>query len=532
MRPAHSPSPAVPLQRLPAVEPATAGGWSASRFAGWLTFAFVVLAGFVISRHEFWRDELQSWLLARDSLGIIDLLSRQRYEGHPALWQLLLLPLTRLFGTPAAMQVLHLTIAAATVYLVARWSPFTRLQKVLFSFGYFPFYEYAVISRSYGLGLLLLVTFCALYPHRHRRFLAIAAILFLLCHTHALTLIVALVLTAGLVGEFAAARRVPSGEGEYEPRTFAAGLILIGIGGFTALRQIIPPSDTGVAVGWRFEPGLDALAGALRNLTSAYVPLPKWDANFWNHPILFERPYGPGTWIVSALVAAYAGFLTFHFFRRAFAAWVFATGSLGLLVFFHVKYAGAARHHGLLFVLLLMAAWLFLASPPPVTSARPGERRWNRVFRGSLTFLFGLHAVAGCFAAVADVARPFSRAGAVADYLRRDGYADSLLVGHVDYTTVGILGHSPQRQIYYPQSGRWGSYTIWDQRRLAELTAAEIVAAARALPRPPDKRVILILNHRLAEGLASSLGLAKRAEFTGAIVEDENFFLYELGPPP
>jgi hypothetical protein len=54
--------------------------------------AFLVVGGFVMAHHELWRDEVQAWLLARDSSSAIDLLSRQRNEGHPALWQLLLMP--------------------------------------------------------------------------------------------------------------------------------------------------------------------------------------------------------------------------------------------------------------------------------------------------------------------------------------------------------------------------------------------------------------------------------------------------------
>lgn len=92
-----------------------------------------------MAHHELWRDEGQAWLLARDSSSAIDLLSRQKFEDHPALWQLLLMPLTRAFGTPIAMQVLNLLIATTTVYLFVRWSPFTRLRKVLLIFGCFPF---------------------------------------------------------------------------------------------------------------------------------------------------------------------------------------------------------------------------------------------------------------------------------------------------------------------------------------------------------------------------------------------------------
>ena len=53
-------------------------------------------------------------------------------------------------------------IAAALVYVVARWAPFSKVNKTLFAFGYFPFFEYAVIARSYGLLFLLLMIACVL----------------------------------------------------------------------------------------------------------------------------------------------------------------------------------------------------------------------------------------------------------------------------------------------------------------------------------------------------------------------------------
>ena len=106
-----------------------------------LTAAFLVVGGTGAIYHEMWRDEIQAWLLARDSTGPIDLLSHMKYEGHPPLWHLLLMPLTWITHAPESMQVVHLLIAATTVFLFARYSPFTPLQKILFSFGYFVLYE-------------------------------------------------------------------------------------------------------------------------------------------------------------------------------------------------------------------------------------------------------------------------------------------------------------------------------------------------------------------------------------------------------
>ncbi len=70
---------------------------------------------------------------------------------------------SRITSSPLGMQVLHLIIATCSVYVFLKYSPFTRTTKLLFIFGYFPCYEYAVLSRSYALGVLGLFSFCALF---------------------------------------------------------------------------------------------------------------------------------------------------------------------------------------------------------------------------------------------------------------------------------------------------------------------------------------------------------------------------------
>ncbi|NJL84461.1 MAG: hypothetical protein HC890_18805 [Chloroflexaceae bacterium] len=108
-----------------------------------------------VLHHEMWNDELQAWLLARDSDSIFDLFANMKDEGHPALWHLVLFGLTRLTQNPIAMQFFHLLIATGVVYVFARFAPFNQLIKCLFTFSYFPFFEYGLISRSYSLGCFI-----------------------------------------------------------------------------------------------------------------------------------------------------------------------------------------------------------------------------------------------------------------------------------------------------------------------------------------------------------------------------------------
>jgi hypothetical protein len=42
-----------------------------------------------------WLDELQAWLIARDSSSVIDLFKNLKYEGHPGLWHICLYLISR-----------------------------------------------------------------------------------------------------------------------------------------------------------------------------------------------------------------------------------------------------------------------------------------------------------------------------------------------------------------------------------------------------------------------------------------------------
>lgn len=495
-----------------------------------ISAAFLAVGGFVMAHHELWRDEVQAWLLARDSSSALDLLSRQKYEGHPALWPLLLMPLTRAFATPIAMQVLHLLVATATVYLFVRWSPFTTFQKVLWSFGYFPFYEYAIISRSYGLSLLLLTVFCCLYPRRHSHFFLIAFTLFLLCHTHVLSLILVMVLFAALfLAHFLA--KVSPDEPRCDPLPFYAGCTVIALGIVTAVIQTIPPPDSGMFVGWQFGLSYDALRRIAKALVGAYLPVPTIGLNYWNNPLCLDRSLFPLNLFSSLAVLGYVIFAIAGLRRNLTALFVFGAGTAGLLTFFYAKHPGYARHHGFLFICLVVSAWMAQSNASAGLASQAAfavRDRWARAFGTSLTLLFGIHVAAAGIASVREYRYPFSTASAVAEYLHQHGYDESLLVGYSDASASAILGSSAQKQFFYPQSKRWGSYIIWDKTRLTRITDQEIIDAARTLSRPSSQQLLLVLSHRLDDVLVRDNQIQELATFDGAVAPEENFHLYLL----
>src|SRR5262245_42119218 len=97
---------AVSTLVTPKVTSSPSGTEREARWLEWVIFGAVAVAiAAVTARHEMFRDELQAWLIARDSHSLPDLFHNMRYEGHPAVWQMLLYFPAHLSWNPLSMQV-------------------------------------------------------------------------------------------------------------------------------------------------------------------------------------------------------------------------------------------------------------------------------------------------------------------------------------------------------------------------------------------------------------------------------------------
>jgi len=477
---------------------------------------FLALGLLLLFRHEMWQDEWQAWLLASGSSSVGELFHNLRYEGHPGLWHLALFYLSRLSDNPVAMQLFHLGSAALTALIFLRYSPFTKPQKVLFIFGYFPFFEYAAISRNYSLGILLLFSCCALCTASKKHYLLLGPALFFLCQTNVYSLILALALGVTLAVDFFL-REAPKGGRFQGNRQISIILVFLMAGAALSLAQIIPPADSGFATGWRLYPDWPETLRTMGTVWKSYVPIPLGERQFWGTNLISDAHL---QFFLSLILI---GFGLLCFLSRPGPLFLYIVGTLGLLAFTYTKYPGSLRHHGHLFMLLMACAWL-AESYPAKSWASAGLNRWGsfgwqhrRVF---LTGLLAAHLVAGAMAYGLDFCLPFSESREVADFIRSRHWQDRLVVGHADDAASAVGGYL-KRRIYYPASRGYGTFIIWDQRR-REVSPEEVVRRAGELARDHGQ-VLLLLNFDLKDP-APDLILIRR--FQGAIVPVENYALY------
>ncbi|HWR01369.1 MAG TPA: hypothetical protein VN371_05850 [Chlorobaculum sp.] len=497
-------------------------------FALLVAFAFAVPGAFMLFHHVMWRDEVQAWLLARDSADVYELFRNLKYEGHPGLWHLLLMPLTRFWPSPVAMQVLHLGIATMAVYVLARYAPFKRLQRALLAFGYFPFYEYSVISRNYGIGLLLIFIFCACFEKRHTRPVPIAVTLFLLSHTSAMGLIVSIVLTGALVLDFLLQREELIKTSGVSCSKYWLAFLFVCVGIALAIYQIKPPADGGYAISWQFGFNKRALNKTFMAISGAYAPVPRIDQHFWNSQLLVSnRISGIAYW---CFLMVFIFLFIKSLVDRPVALFVFAGCSLGLLAFFYTKYPGSLRHHGFLFITLVMTAWIkpYTGRALPSITSRAGSAGKERLLSLLFTLVLGIHVTGAIAASCLEYRYVFSNAKRVAEYLERERLTDYIIVGYMDYSSSSVLGYLNKRQFYYPQSGRYGSFVIWDNIRQPTMPQQKVIEQALSHREAKDKGVIIILNEPLERSLPVSRNPELLVQFTGSVVGDEDYFLYLL----
>ncbi len=473
-------------------------------FAGLVAAAFVLLTVPRLLLHELWRDESWLWLVVQESRSVHDLFQPLARSGQGYLFPLLCFLAGQVSTSPRAMQLMHLVLAGGAAFAFARWAPLGRRERALFVLGYFPFYEYAVISRHYAAGALLAWLACAAALSR-RPALALGAALALLCQTTVYGYILALAIACGWLLDrwFRRGELAPLPRGEA-----AAGLALALAGAVAGLIQLIPLPGTSFAPGWRF--GWDAAQAGqtLRMPWRTFVPLPRLDLHFWNTNLLDAWP-GLQT-LAGLLTLALAIALLWP--RKAALA-TFCLGAAGILAFGYVKYAGVLRHQGHLWLLFAAALWLG-------GGFREEDRRSWRA--RTLLVLLIVHCGAAAFASWMDLRHPFSNGAATAELIRGEGLDRLPLFGSREppAATVALaLG----RPLYSPSRGVFVTHPDWGPEQ-RELSAREVRCAARELARREAGDIVLVMSSELPPWEE----LTAAGSRVGAIVSTEDYHLYRL----
>lgn len=477
-----------------------------------------------ILHHGMWRDELEVWMIARQSHSIQELIFLKRYEGHPDAWYLAVYLITRFTNRPIWMQFFHALVASATTYVIARYSPFTRGEKIMIVFGYFFFFEYAAISREYALTVLGLFIFCAVFRAGPRKnYLLLALILGFVCQTSIYGVILTLSLVIAMVFE---AITTPSWRQSIVPiwwqLTSAAVIVMTSI--YMSVLHIRPPSDREdiTSVNLRIR----GLSNGLRMFWMSFVPVPQFTRTFWNSNFI----QAPG---VSLRFIAFMGMIVFclsvlFFVRRPTVLFAYVCGAGALYSFTQFVYHGYLRHDGFAFILFLACLWLATCFPEKRFLLKSADQlgNWFAPFLAKTLFiLLAIQTAVGLGVSAAAFKIPFSQARDVAGFVRSNKMDQWTMIGDRDYSVSSIAGYLG-RDVYYVKGNRQGSFIIWDKKRFFS-PAKPVMPFAAKIAAELHHEVLVILSYPPD---AFVPGAGEIASFEGAIVPDENYYLYVVQP--
>ena len=418
--------------------------------------------------HEPWRDEVAALTLGIQSHSLWDLLGEIRSYGHPSLWFLILYGAYHIFPSYSILKIINLFVSVLAAYVLLKKAPFSWGQKMLFLLGYFPFYCFPVVNRSYGLCLLLFLLFCSFYPRRWQNILPLGVVLFLLANAHAAGLVITVVIFLTLGAELLFSRGAEALKQNSFKKIFS-GLMIIAVGIVLSTWQIHPDSSS-IVFSWgslNLQKILDALQQAV------FLP-----GKTFRHVLGGEH-----TKVVTLFIAGSYFLLR----KQPFSLSIMVLGTIGLSLFFQLIYPHYSLYHeSFVYMLMIFAFWMTANAPKAAFPIR------DLFFTAIL-----LSQVVMAYPAIqADLRSDFSSSKRFAQWIGLQPQGEEyVLVGEPDYL-LESLPYYVSNDIYIPREGQFGKVTHFTLTNQRVFSLEGFLRTAGDL-KAQGKDALLVLGHHL-----------------------------------
>lgn len=497
----------------PALTPAT------QRFALAVTAAFTVVNLWTVFRHVMWRDEWQPLVWTRYTANWSEFYEAIRYMMCIGFWSFCWL-IEQLGLGDGFFKLVHVLITAAGMYILCRYAPFTKLQKVLFVFGYYPLYEYGTILRNYSSVMTLCIACTALLASRVLRPLAFGATAAVL--TQASTFGIFWTFVLGTTYLFELRRRGALCLAFFtQPRVLAGVALALASLAFAAAFIVLPD--------W----ALEAMLGRPPRADSRWVRL--WEslpfaARGWIPVPLFgmrdTQFLDPWPWLLILLGLGMAGVIVATLSKSPTGLVLFGLGTLMFGAFFCNSPWPAMRYQGNWFLLLILSSWVAESLGSEGWSLFGGNRvvSWLREHRSPmLTGLLVVHVMVAALFIAQEQVVPFSGSLEAVNLIRQNEPPDVLVIGDPDYPMESIAGYLG-RPVYIASRRELGAFVKIERgRRGAPLSPAELseVIAERLAAEKRD--VVLVTSYpvQVPPEVGTLLGQTRS-------ITDEQFFVFRI----
>jgi hypothetical protein len=483
---------------------------------------YTILGLIGILNHAMWRDEMNAWLIVRDANSFSELMANIHYDrGHPGLWHFLLAILKNLVNNPIIMQLFHWILAVIILILFWQFSPFTHLQKFLFSFGFFPFYEYLLISRNYSLGILFLFAFCTLFNTRKQTYLILALLLGLMANTNIYIFFISaalgLMLTLELFFDVKQRQIYLNKNKLYD---LLLSLIIVIICYSFAIYIITPPPDAPPDILGEYILGFDLpyLFKAIGKIFSGYTLI------IPNSKRILDLT-------VCAIIGIFIIIINLcKLWEKPLPLVFYLFAHLEILIFTYFKYMNSSfRHFGHCYFIMLAAIWLanFYQETKPLISfnwIKIGKKWHKKLF---ITILF-VQLLGGIYGYPRDLIIPFSAAKETANYIKNNQLDQEFIVASRDVNMASISGYL-NRKLYYPELQDMGGAFLFLKPGRNDVDHSEVLRQVNSIFQTQENltQIILILHQELTIN-EPELNITHLKTFDNSFTSDEVYYLYQI----
>jgi hypothetical protein len=467
--------------------------------------ALIVLLSF---HHEMWRDEVRALSVAIDAPSWSAMLADLHHEGHPPLWYIVLRAGYALTHSNLVLPGAALAIAAGAAYVILRFAPFPLWLRALAVFGAFLGYELSVVARNYGIGVLLLMTACALFVERERRPVLLAVTLALLANTSVHAAIAASIMLALWLSDLTDSQR----RDNLKSLWGLASVAIVAAGVLTAYMTARPSSDM-VWASTLAAPDYSKMLRAI--LTDPGRGLMGYrDANIaavgeypWR--IIHVNPAVASRLIVDAALL----WLLFALRRNWRAIIAIAISIVSFEIVFRTIYTAAPRHEGLVLFLIIAICW--------VTAGNDAAR--IRAATRGLFPLLALQALALPILVHRVIKYNESSSRPYAEFIKASPrYSNAILMSEPDYFMEPLRFYLRNR-IYSAREQGSANRVYFGDRRANSLALSRLHDVAQQVACRYRSPVLLAIGTRDFQNLSGSRDVAYRATFTWTREERERF---------
>jgi hypothetical protein len=485
---------------------------------------FALLSLLMVVNHEPWRDEAQAWLIVRDSPSLLSVVQQMGREGTPGLWFYIAYPLAK-SGLPyCSVQIVNFLFLLCAVIIFTRYAPYPHHQKILFIFGYYIMYEYSVIGRTYSLSVLLLFAIAALYKDRFRKPIAYSFLIFLLANTNVHSTVISMVLAGAYLLESI------MGKDSYPRKASKMSFFIIALGFIVAICQIISREERAACwAGWHWGISRTQSSELFYALELAFLPISRPSIIFWGGKLVY---YPACIFIAVPLYVASLSFLL----KKRMPLVIYLCSTIGVLSIFWLKYPGARRHYGFLYISFVVSLWISECYQDKSLwlDRFINKKNLARVF----TILLFLQLLGSAQAFYYEWNYDFSPGKRVAAFLRGNGYIgkDTFIATFPSTKAQAILLYIPKpySQFFQIENERYNSYTAntRDFMRNQSMPIEEVIRRVdNGIKGKKYSKVLLILNERMDSNKDFAQRYALVASFEQHIAEDEQMYIYQLKSP-